>query len=137
MSKSIITKAELIADFLRGLELDANVSFSPEYNLSNGTSKKGTTVFVSPRDKKSTRESRQIVNTEYVIDIGILERAREEDNVTPLIELAESLADELLNKTFDNAMVFQVTFNPLFASEELRQKHLFVSVLSLTLKEIL
>lgn len=137
MSKSIVHKSNLIAEFLRGLELDAKVSFSPEYNLSSETSKNGKTIFVSPRDKKSIREARKLVNTEFVIDVCILERARDNNDIAPLIELTEDLADKLLHETFDNAMVSQITFNPLLASEELRQKHLFVSVLSLTLKEIL
>jgi hypothetical protein len=131
MSKTIVNKANNLVEYLATLGLNAKLSFAPEYNLSNDTEK---IIYVSPRDKKISRENRTQKDVECTIDICLIERARENE-VSSLIAEMESLGDKLLQQTFDNAKVSQVLFNPLFASEELRQKRLFVSVLSVTLRE--
>lgn len=131
MSKTIVNKANKLVEYLATLGLNAKLSFAPEYNLSNDTEK---IIYVSPRDKKISRENRTQRDVECTIDICMIERARENE-VSSLIAEMESLGDKLLQQTFDNAKVSQVLFNPLFASEELRQKRLFVSVLSVTLRE--
>lgn len=131
MNKSIVTKAILIVEYLATLDLVAKISYAPEYKLSNSEEKK---IFVSPRDKKSFKENRTQKDVECTIDVCRIERARE-DEVSSLITEMESLGDEFLQQTFDNAKVSQVLFNPLYDSEELRQKRLFVSVLSVTLRE--
>jgi hypothetical protein len=131
MSKTIVTKANLIVEYLATLGLVAKLSYAPEYNLSNSDEK---IIYVSPRDKKISNETRQQKDVENTIDICIIERARDKE-VSPLIQQMEELADKLSSQIFDRARVSQVMFNPLYASEELRTKHLFVSVLSLTLRE--
>ena len=131
MSKTIVSKANKLVEYLTTLGLNAKLSFTPEYNLSNDNEK---IIYVSPRDKKISRENRTQKDVESTIDICMIERAKENE-VSSLIAEMESLGDKLLQQTFDNAKVSQVLFNPLFASEELRQKRLFVSVLSVTLRE--
>ena len=131
MSKTIVNKANKLVEYLATLGLNAKLSFAPEYNLSNDTEK---IIYVSPRDKKISRENRKQNDVEYTVDICMIERARENE-VPSLVTEMESLGDNLLQQTFDNARVSQVLFNPLFASEELRQKRLFISVLSVTLRE--
>jgi hypothetical protein len=130
---NIIHLAEIIKDYLRGLELDAEVSFTPEYFLSGN---KQRVVFVTPKDEKIERISRSAFKKKYSIDICLIERIKQENEIHTLVAKVENLSSKILKSNFDKMFVTETSFNPLFAGDELRQKHTFISVLSLTLSEM-
>lgn len=132
MASDIYTKSIAIRDFLTSLDFNAEISYAPELTLSQLHDEK---VIIAPRDKKVVNDVRSKCRTEYKIDICLLIRTRE-NTVDNYVEKSENLAKRLLNSRFDKAIILDITFNPLIASDELRTKHLFVSILTLTLMEI-
>lgn len=132
-NNGMIHKAELIAQYLVTQNLNASVNLTPEYNLAQNIDK---TVFVYPREKKLVRETRSNVNHTFIIDICLLQKVRE-NQIAELITEVEDLATKLLKQNFDNAIIEEIEHSPLMDGEELRQKRLFVSIISLTLSEVL
>lgn len=132
-NNGMIHKAELIAQYLVTQKLNASVNLTPEYNLAQNIDK---TVFVYPREKKLVRETRSNVNHTFIIDICLLQKVRD-NQIAELITEVENLATNLLKQTFDNAIIEEIEHSPLMDGEELRQKRLFVSIISLTLSEVL
>lgn len=132
MASDIYTKSLAIKDFLASLDFNAEISYAPELSLNQANTER---VIIAPKDKKIVNEGRKVLRTEYKIDVCLLIRKTEKD-VDEYVLKAENMASKLLNTRFGKALVSDVTFNPIIASDELRTKHLFISVLSLTLLEI-
>lgn len=132
MASDIYNKALALRDFLTSLDFNAEISYAPELSLTQVSNER---ILIAPKDKKLVTENRSLCRIEYKIDVCLLIRTSEKD-VDVYVSKSENIAKKLLNSRFDKAMVVDITFNPLIASEELRTKHLFISVLSLTLMEI-
>lgn len=130
---NIIVLANSVKDYLSEVGLDAEVTCSPEYILSGNKQK---VVFVTPKNEETKRISRGSFEKKYTIDICFIERIKNDTEISKLIAFMENLNNETLKRTFDKSVVTETSFNPLFASEELRQKHTFVSVLTLTLLKV-
>lgn len=115
-------------------ELNPEISYSPEYDLSDLASKKCVIVPSSINRTPICRNSK-IVEITAEIEVGILHRGKKL-NVANLVSEVQFLATQLKKVRVGNSQCIKVDHEPLYDAEQLRQRNQFTSVLALTFKEI-
>lgn len=123
-----VSVSELLADY------DAEVVYSPEFELRDLASKKCIIVPVNAESKPICRNSK-IIETSYHLEIGFLIRGKNLD-LSQLLSRVERIVKKCLHFRSGNAMCVRADPSPLYDQEQLRQRNQFTSVIALTFKEV-
>jgi hypothetical protein len=113
--------------------VNAERHYQPSFDLDE---MKDLQVTVVPKSWTGTPASRDSEFSDYAIDIGVQQRVNVEESVTvldALMTLVERIHDHLRMKTLDGmpgAMWVGATNEPIFAPENLMEKHVLTSVLT-------
>jgi hypothetical protein len=111
-------------------EFNAELSFSPEFELRDLATMKVVVVPVGTQYKMLSRSTHEELPH---IQIGILKRGSQNE-LPELLKFVENLGLSFLNKRIGDATCFCVTFNPLYSPDHLRERNQITSVIELTFK---
>ena len=112
------------------LQVEGAVDYWPEYDRKDITSER---IVVTPEGIAYAHMSRNLVQTDYLIAVGILRRATEDD-VPGLVKKVQRLGRMLLGRQFIAARCVDVKYDPLYSIDHLRERRQFTAVLRLTLR---
>lgn len=96
-------------------------------------------VTVVPRGIAMQQVTRADVQHDYRVDIAVQQSVDPMSNtaVDALLTLVEEIADDMTGRMFDSgARVMTIENEPVADAESLREHHLFVSILTLTLRKL-
>ena len=131
MPCDIVAIAQAVACELK--DCSAEVAFSPEFDLQDLTTKRCVVVPGESTPKKIAR-GKNIVEYTHRIEIGLLVRSKKL-NLESLISQSQKIGLQLLHFRHENAVCFQVDFEPLYNQEQLRERNQFTSIIVLLFKE--
>ena len=140
MSSALATIADEVTTRLNaatfGLSFTAARTALPDFKREDMAALHVTVV---PRGIAMQQVTRADVQHDYRIDIGIQQSVDPSSNtaVDALLTLVEEIADDMTGRMFDSgARVMAVENEPVIADEALREMHVFVSILTLTLRKL-
>jgi hypothetical protein len=111
--------------------LSAEVDYWPEFDRAEIVARR---VIVVPSGIEYTRESRGDIVAAYTLDIGVLQRVANEDELPTLVADMQTLGRSLLGEVFAGCRVTAAEYDPLYAPEKLREQRQFLGVVKLTLR---
>lgn len=134
-TQSTLDIAYAVVSALRNMELpldyDVEQKMAPEYDLKDLKNRKFVVVpaalEIGPRDKANTDDTAKI-------DIGILRKVQNDDQIRETVKLAEFVARSFYRKrlaALPCAMCTAVSIDPLYDSELIRQRNQFIGVIRL------
>lgn len=90
-------------------------------------------VSVVPRSIELSRASRVDRLKRYAVDIGVMKRAKQSDDlnsfVAGLVDLTNEIRELLSGRAMGDATSISDTIDPIYSVDHLRQQRLFLSVL--------
>lgn len=104
----------------------------PDYELKDTKTAKCCVV---PGGIDFRNLSRGSIHHIFTVEIGFIKRSKSL-NVLSLVTEIKGIADGLMPKTFSDARVVGVAYEPLYDEEQLRERNLFQGVLSVKLEEV-
>lgn len=130
--------AATIMELAKGVAQDlaqynAELTLNPDYELRNMKTRR---VVVVPVAKQMDIESRAGTKYHHTINVGVIHKCRTEDDIEPLIALAETIGQGMLRKRIAGEICTSAKWEPLYAHEEIRAKGQFTSVIVLTFTEV-
>jgi hypothetical protein len=106
--------------------------YQPAFTLEELTE---LTVSVVPRSTAVAASSRDAGQFDHAIDVGIQKKIAGEDDIDPLLDLVEEIADHLRLKRlpdFPEAAWLGIAHEPVVSTEALSEHRAFTSVLTVT-----
>ncbi len=113
-------------------EYHAELLYSPEFELRELETMRVVVVPVGTEYKTLSRASHEEL---LKVSVGVLKRATE-DGLPELLQFVEELGRGFLNRKLAGAICIGVAYNPIYASEHLRERGQFTSVIELEFKRI-
>ena len=111
----------------------AEFSFIPDYSLPDMRVKRCVVV---PMGIEKKIVSRNCVEKIFRVDVALLNKVKKESEIEPLLAEMESVSDTLLSRSVLSGICVKTDFEPLFASDMILQKNLFVGVISVSIKVV-
>lgn len=126
---NIIELAEGVAKFIGE---GAEVKFAPEFDLKGIKEKR---IVVVPAALKFKPLSRGCTEDSLKIQVGLLKKCNE-DHVPSLVTETTNLGRRFLDETIEKCVCTDVSYEPIYSPEHLREKRQFTGVIELTFKAV-
>jgi hypothetical protein len=112
-------------------------AYVPEFDLRDLCGQEGLRVAVAVKSFDESLASRSSTQTDYAIDVAVIQKVENLGNteLDPLMDLVQAIADFFRLRrlaSYEAAMWHGSSNDPPYSQEHLREKHLFLSVLTLT-----
>lgn len=128
---AILTLANKVAERLK--DFGAKVSYAPSFEVR---SMQERNVVVLPFGLGKKIVSRFALTHEYVLNVAVIDKCRDDAELVELVGVTESIGSALLKCNIDSMTCVGVEWDPLYSVEELRAKKLFISVIKVTFKDV-